>query len=128
VIKDVEGLRPEFERHVLSDREMLEQCHIDVPVAGIAQEIPSRIAQRQTHRCGKSIGIGDVRPETGPRNRLRNVLRGVGNHVSVGLTSTRARRHAITKAGVVRVGRAVIDAEWCSRLPTADAGQFPVAQ
>jgi len=41
VIKDVEGFRPELEGRPLCDDEMLEQRHIDVPMAGVAQEIPS---------------------------------------------------------------------------------------
>ena len=60
VIEDVECFYPELEGGPLLDGEVLEQRHVDIPVARITQEIPSGIAERQTNR--RSKGVAPYRP------------------------------------------------------------------
>src|SRR5260370_38566427 len=48
VVEDVEGLCPELGRHTLVDGEVLEQGHVEVCPAWIAQTVSARIAESQS--------------------------------------------------------------------------------
>jgi len=125
VIEDVERFCPELEGDVLLDGEVLEQRHVDIPMARVAQEIPPGVPERQATRRNKGVRICDKWSKPGSRIKLRDILVRVGDNVGIGLTGTSARRYSIPEASVVRIRRTVIHTKRCACLPTGNPGELP---
>ena len=53
MVEYVKGFSAEFEGHVLPDSEVLEQGHVEVSLAGIAQDVPAGI----TRACNTSASV-----------------------------------------------------------------------
>src|SRR5262249_15598039 len=97
VIKHIEGLRTELEMEALTHRDVLVQCHVEVPISGVTQGVSTSSSKRQALRSGEGPRIGVQRTKARKRNN-RNAAGRTSDQIRI-----RADPYTVTDACVVAV-------------------------
>src|ERR1700704_4390035 len=125
MVEEVESFGTKLEGHVLFERDVLEQSHVEVRAFRVPKEISRSCAEREADGSRESGGVKQEWAKTRNRN-VRDT--GVGVADQIGIRQSRCCSYGVRYASII-TGHAtcapVCDAEGRSTLNRGDARPFP---